>query len=171
MCEYITVVSNIAFHWHCTWIFSGAKLTFGYFEGLLPKKNWVPIVIWLTCVHYYTMYVLYYGDACVMGLWYTSQVYVAATCHVGPILCISDTVTCSNDKITHSSPIGTCSSCKITCSTHLEAWTRDVKRQQSHMQCTQKHVTGTCGSHVQYTPRRPGMWSSDKLSVRFFCRE
>ena len=30
--EYFTVVSNIAFHWHCTWVFTGAQLAFGYFE-------------------------------------------------------------------------------------------------------------------------------------------
>lgn len=30
--EYFTVVSNIAFHWHCSWLFTGAQLAFGYFE-------------------------------------------------------------------------------------------------------------------------------------------
>lgn len=30
--EYFTVVSNIAFHWHCSWLFTGAQLAFGNFE-------------------------------------------------------------------------------------------------------------------------------------------
>lgn len=39
LCEYFTVVSNIAFHWHCTWIFTGGKIAFGYFENNLSKKT------------------------------------------------------------------------------------------------------------------------------------
>ena len=54
------------------------------------------------------------------------MVYVAGLCRSDvsrrPNLVHSDTVTCSNDKIAHSSPIGTCSSCIITCSTHTVAW-------------------------------------------------
>ena len=53
------------------------------------------------------------------------MVYVAGLCRSDvsrrPNLVHLDTVTCSNDKIAHSSPIGTCSSCIITCSTHTVA--------------------------------------------------
>ncbi|XP_068721017.1 post-GPI attachment to proteins factor 2-like [Montipora capricornis] len=31
LCEYFTILSNIAFHWHCTWLFNGAYFRFGYF--------------------------------------------------------------------------------------------------------------------------------------------
>lgn len=39
LCEYFTIVSNIAFHWHCTWIFTEAQLALGYFENSTSKAR------------------------------------------------------------------------------------------------------------------------------------
>jgi len=39
LCEYFTIVSNIAFHWHCTWIFTEAQLALGYFVNSTSKAK------------------------------------------------------------------------------------------------------------------------------------